>query len=154
LEYEVKRIALALAGAAAVGLTAVGLTACTSTAAPTAKPGTVSVPVSCAQRYQAWNHGPGKGLIATFDAVSVAGTAGDIKVLTLALKKAKPAVARAAHDPVPACADPRGYWSVLLMHVNAAEDSVGSASGLRAAVKDVPGIERQLTAELKDFVPD
>jgi hypothetical protein len=145
----VKRIALVLAGAAVAGLTA-----CTNTAAPTAKPGTVSVPVSCGQRYQAWNNGPGKGLIATFDAVSVAGTAGDPKVLTAALKKAKPAVARAAHDPVPACADPRGFWSVLLMHVNAAEGSTGSASSMRAAMKDVPGVERELTAELKQFIPD
>jgi hypothetical protein len=144
----VKRIALALAGTAVLGLTA-----CTNTAAPTAKPGTVSVPVSCGERYQAWNNGPGKGLIATFDVVSVAGTAADPKVLTVALKKARPAIARAGHDPVPACADPRGFWNVLLMHMNAAA-STGSAASMRAAMKDVPGIERQLTAELKQFIAD
>jgi hypothetical protein len=144
-----KRIALALAGTAVAGLAA-----CTNTAAPTAAAGTASVPVSCGQRYHAWDNGPGKGLIATFDAVSVAGTAGDPKVLTVALKKAKPAVARAAHDPVPACADPRGFWSVLLMHVNAAEGSIGSASGLRAAMKDLPGIERQLATELGQYIAD
>jgi hypothetical protein len=70
-------------------------------------------------------------------------------VLTVALKKARPAVARAARYPVPACADPRGYWSVLLMHVNAAMASTGSASSVRAAMKDVPKIENELTAEIQ-----
>jgi hypothetical protein len=139
-----KRIPLAVAGAAIVGLTA-----CTNTAAPPAAQGTASVPVSCSQQFQAWDHGSGKGLIDAFQAVSVAGTAGDLKVLTVALKKAKPAVARAAHNPLPACADPRGYWSVLLMHVNAAVASTGSASNVRAAMNDVPKIDSELTTELK-----
>jgi hypothetical protein len=108
----------------------------------------VPVPVSCTQKYQAWNQGPGKWLIATFRAVSVAGTSGDLKVLTVALKKAKPTVARAARNPVPACADPAGYWSVLLMHMNAAVASTDSKSNVRAAMKDVPTIERKLAAEL------
>jgi hypothetical protein len=108
------------------------------------------VPVSCSQQYQAWEHGPGKGLIAAIHAVSVAGTAGDSQVLTVTLEKARPAVARGARHPVPACADPRGYWSVLLMHVNAAVASKGSALSVRAAMQDVPRIENELTAELKD----
>ena len=99
------------------------------------------MPVSCAQQYQTWAHGRGTGLVATLHAVSVASTAGDPKVLTVTLKKAKPAVARAARYPVPACADPRGYWSVLLMHVNAAVASTSSASSARAAMKGVPAIE-------------
>jgi hypothetical protein len=106
------------------------------------------VPVSCTQKYQAWNQGPGKGLVATFHAVSVAGTSGDLKVLTVSLKRAKPAVARAARNPVPACADPRGYWSVLLMHMNAAVASTRSVSSMRAAMRDVPKIDRELAAEL------
>ena len=70
-------------------------------------------------------------------------------MLTAALHKAKPAVARAADHPVPACADPKGYWEALLMHVNAAVASKGSASSVRAALKDVPKIQHQLTTELK-----
>jgi hypothetical protein len=143
-EYEVKRIALAAAGTAVVGLTA-----CSYTATPTASHGTVSVPVSCGQQYQAWNNGPGKGLVAALQAVSVAGTAGKPQALTVALKKAGPAVARGSRHSVPACADPRGYWSVLLMHVNAAVASKGSVSSAQAAMKDVPKIENELTAELK-----
>ena len=144
-----KRIALAATGAAVIGLAA-----CSHSAAPTApvaapaSHGPVSVPVSCSQQYQAWEHGPGKGLIAAIHAVSVAGTAGDPQVLTAALEKAQPAVARGASHPVPACADPRGYWNVLLMHVNAAVSGHPSAPSVRAALKDVPAIEHALTAEL------
>ncbi len=62
-----KRIVLAVAGAALVGLTA-----CSNTAAPVAAPGNAPVPVSCRQQYQAWEQGPGKGVIAAVNAVSVA----------------------------------------------------------------------------------
>ena len=143
-----KRIALAAAGAAVVGLAA-----CSHAAAPTAASAShrtvTAAPVSCSQQYATWEHGQGKGLIAALNAVSSAGTAGDTQVLTAALKKAGPAVARGARHPVPACADPRGYWSVLLMHVNAAVASRGSASSVRAAMTDVPKIEHKLIAELK-----
>ena len=141
-----KRIIPVVAVAAAAGLTA-----CTHTAAPAAAPAShqsVRAPVSCSQQYDTWNHGQGKGLITALDAVSSAVTAGDTKVLTATLKKTRPAVSQAARHPVPACADPRGYWDVLLRHVAAAA-STGSASSMRAAVKGVPRIEHQLTAELK-----
>jgi hypothetical protein len=78
----------------------------------------------------------------------VAAAAGDSQALTVALDKAKPAVTGAALHPVPACADPRGYWGVLLMHVNAAVTGHPSAPSLQAALKDVPAIEHELTAEL------
>ena len=148
-----KRIVLAAVGAAVVGLTACsnGATPAAAPAATHTSPGTAAVPISCSKQYHAWNHGPGKGLIAALSAVSSAETAGGTQVLTVALKKAKPAVARAARHPVPACADPRGYWDVLLMHVNAAAASKGSASSVRAALKDVPQIDGKLTAELKRF---
>ena len=143
-----KRIVLAAIGAAIVGLTA-----CSGGGPPAAAPGSAPVPVSCAQQYQTWEHGRGTGLVDTFHAVSVASTVGDTKVLTATLKKARPAVAQATHYPVPACADPRGYWSALLMHVNAAVGSRGSASSARAALKGVPAIEKQLTAELQAVAP-
>jgi len=144
-----KWLALAAAGAAVVGLTA-----CSHTAAPAAAPASHATvpavaPVSCSQQYHTWNHGQGKGLMAALNAVSSADTAGDTHALTAALRKARPAVARAARHPVPACADPRGYWSVLLMHVSAAAASTGSAASVRAAMRNVPKIERNLIAELK-----
>jgi hypothetical protein len=106
--------------------------------------------VSCRQQYQAWERGPGKGLINTLHAVGVASTAKDPRVLTAALEKARPAVTRGARYPVPACADPRGYWNVLLMHVNAAAATKGPAAGVRAAMQGVPKIENELAAELKE----
>jgi hypothetical protein len=142
-----KHLALAAAGAAVAGLAA-----CSHSAAPTAASAShraVTPPVSCSQQYATWEHGHGKGLIAALNAVSSAGTAGDTHALAVALKKAEPAVTRGASHPLPACADPRGYWDVLLMHVNAAVASRASASSVRAAMKDVPSIEAKLIAELK-----
>lgn len=145
-----KFIALAAAGAAVIGVAACSHSAAPAApAAAAASHGTVAVPVSCGQQYQAWERGPGKGLIATIHAVSVAGTAGDSQMLTIALQKARPAVATGARHPVPACADPRGYWNVLLMHVNAAVASKSSASSVRAAMQDVPKLDNELTAELR-----
>jgi hypothetical protein len=141
-----KRIALAAAGAAVAGLAA-----CSQTAGPAAAPasqGTVTPPVSCSQQYHSWEHGQGKGLMAALHAVSSAQTSGGSHVLTIALKKEKPAVARAARHPIPACADPRGYWNVLLMHVNAAAAGKGPESSLRAAMKDVPVIHHMLLTEI------
>ena len=141
-----KRIIAVVAVAAAAGLTA-----CTNTAAPAAAPASpsVRVPVSCSQQYDTWNHGQGKGLIAALDAVSSAATVGDTRVLTATLKNTRPAVSWASRHPVPACADPAGYWNALLMHVTAAAANTGSASSVRAAMKGVPQIEHQLTTELK-----
>ena len=153
-----RRIVLAAAGAAVVGMAA-----CSHPAAPASVPGShgtssaqssgASVPVSCSQRYHAWANASGKTLLATFHAVSVAVATGDSQALTATLDKAKPAVTRAALHPVPACADPRGYWSVLLMHVNAAVGGNPSAASVHAALKDVPAIEHELTAELNSTSP-
>jgi hypothetical protein len=150
-----KRLALAAVGAAVVGLTACSHTPAHT--APSASHSTISISptpqVECHQQYHAWEYGPGKGLIPTLHTVSVASTAGDPQALTVALSKASPAVARAARYPVPACADPRGYWTALMMHITAAEASKNSTASSRAVMKDVPRIERGLTAELKKLSP-
>jgi hypothetical protein len=150
-----KLIALA---AAAAGVLAT-LTACSQNAATSATPasgatgmhsaGTHSAAlVNCPQQYDAWEHGPARKLVAALNAVGSASTAEDMT----ALKKARPAVASAARNPIPACADPKGYWTVLLMHVNAAAGTVNSASGgasITLALKGVPKLEQELSAELK-----
>ena len=149
-----KRIALAAAGIAVAGLAA-----CSHAAAPTAARATApvghgtaspAVPVSCRQQYDTWQRGQGRGVMAALDAVGTAGTARDAQALTAALQKARPAVAQAARHPIPACADPRGYWDVLLMHVNAAAATKVPASSARAAMTGVPKIEHELTTELKN----
>ena len=150
-----KRLAIAAAGAAVIGLAG-----CSGGGAPTAAPsspraaasakaGHTTVAVSCSKQYQTWRNGQGKEIISALHSVSMADTAAGAQVLTVALKRAKPVVVRAAHHPVPACADPRGYWTVLWMHVSAAASGTGSASSTRAAMKGVPKIEHQLTAELR-----
>lgn len=142
-------------GHALVALAAVlGLTACSGATGPRAASagrdtGAPVVPVSCGQQYRSWTSGEGKGLMSAFDAVSSAATAGDRQALHRALRHAGPAVARAAHHPIPACADPRGYWSVLLMHVNAAVTGKDSARSVREAMRDVPKIHGQLKVEVE-----
>ena len=139
----------------AVSAAAAGLTACSSggaqvpAAAPASHKTVVRVPASCSEQYSAWAHGHGKGLVAAVTAVSSAAAAGNPHALHAALKKARPAVALAARHPMPGCADPRGYWYVLLLHVNAAAAKGSSASSIRAALIDVPHIKHQLTTELK-----
>jgi hypothetical protein len=146
-----KRLALTAAGAAVLGLTACSGSAAPAAAPSSSGPGAVPTAVSatCSQQYHAWERGPGKGLIAALDAVGSVGTATDAHVLTVSLRHARLVVARATRHPVPGCADPRGYWNVLLMHVNAAAASKASPSSVRAAMKGVPMIEHQLTAELE-----
>ena len=150
-----KRLALAAASAVLAGLTA-----CTSSA-PSAIPasspavtGSASasqsaVAANCRQQYDAWKRGSGKGLVATLGAVGSAGAAGDTRALRAALKRARPALTKASHSPLPVCADPKGYWTVLMMHMNAAAASTGSATTLTAAMKGMPTITRELNAELK-----
>jgi len=145
-----KRIILIVASAAVAGLTACSNnTAIGLGGAAASHKSSVPVPVSCSEQYHTWAHGQGKGLVTTVEAVSSAATAGDPQVLSVALKKARPAVALAARHPMPACADPRGYWTVLLLHVNAAAAKGSSASSKQAAMKGVPKIQHQLTTELK-----
>jgi hypothetical protein len=144
-----KRLALAAATAL------ITLTACSNHSAPpgtrdaTHQSGTSVAPVSCSKQYRTWTNGDGKGVMSALHGVSSAATARDGEALTAALIQAKPAVAKAARHPIPACADPRGYWNVLLMHVHAAAASKGSSSSARAAVQGVPKLMDSLRADVK-----
>src|SRR5215468_8805859 len=146
-----KALAIAAAGAAVIGLAA-----CSHSTSPTAAPtsrgtGTVIAPVSCGQQYRAWNQGEGKGVMEALNAVTSAATAKNAQALTAALHQVRPVVAKAARHPIPACADPSGYWNVLLMHVNAASSSKASASNVQAAMQDVPKIHNKLVDEVKQI---
>ena len=144
-----KRFALAAASAAVLGLTGCG----SHSAAPSTAPTTHRAPVSCTQQYRSWAHGDGKGIMGALHGVSSAATAGHGQALAVALKQARPAVTQGARHPIPACAAPRGYWTVLLMHVNAAAASKGSASSMRAAVHDVPRLMDSLVADVGHTAP-
>jgi hypothetical protein len=139
---------------AAAGCVVLVLSACTHAAAPDASStsktaGKAIVPISCSQQFRTWSRGEGKGLMGALDAVSSAATAHNARKLTAALMHAKPAVTKGAAHPIPACADPRGYWTVLLMHVNAAASGKGSASSMRAAAQDLHKLHRQLLIEVE-----
>ena len=156
-----KPLALLTAAAGAIAI----LTACSQTShtsAPQASPAGVAhsahpaVLVNCPKLYDTWKNGGAKTVIAAVNAVDSASMVGDIQAqivaLKVALKKATPAVDTAASYPMPACADPKGYWNALLLHVNAAAGSAKSATGtasITVALKAVPQLERELNAELK-----
>jgi hypothetical protein len=116
-------------------------------------------PLTCKQQYDAWKTGPthahGMQLDADLSKVSAAGNAEDITALTSALKTAGADATTLEQYPMPACADPGGYWAQMLARIKAAGDNAGSASGLggillaEAPLKQVPGLEQKLTAELK-----
>jgi hypothetical protein len=147
-----KRLALAAAGAAVMTLTACGgHSAAPSGAAAdgSANNGGATAPVSCKQQYHQWSSHQGKGVMGALQGVSSAAKAGNAHVLTAALTHARPAVAKGAKHPIPACADPRGYWPVLLMHVNAAASSKSSASSAKAALQGVPKVMNELSAYVK-----
>ena len=116
-------------------------------------------PLTCKQQYDAWKTGParaqGKQLDADLSKVSTAGSAEDITAMTSALKTAGADATTLKQYPMPACADPGGYWNAVLARIRAAGDNAGSASGLSALIlaeaplQEVPGLEAKLTAELK-----
>lgn len=150
--------------AAAAGATAI-LAGCTTTSGTSAaQSGTSASPsstatahhgvaaIACPKSYGAWKNGPGKEVIAAVNAVVTVSSGGDLQAQEAALRKAAPAVDAAGSHPIPACADPKGYWDALMLHVNAAAESLKSATGttsLKLALKDVPQLERDLKAEVK-----
>jgi hypothetical protein len=151
-----KPLALAAASAAVVLLAACSQAHPTS--ATPARHATVThsaVLVNCPLKYKAWKQSPAKKLVSALKTFDSAGAVEGSPALTAALKKAGRAVLSAERYPIPACADPKGYWTALLMHVNAAANNAGSGSesaSTSLALKAVPGIERKLTAELKSTV--
>ncbi len=145
--------ALAAAAGAVIALAACSHSAATS-AGPATSPAVTRSPtqVSCSQRYDAWRHGPARKLIIAIAAVDAATKAHDLAARKAAVRKAGRMVGGADRHPIPACADPRGYWTALLMHVTAAAASASSGSGrasIRLALKGVSTLRRELSAELQ-----
>lgn len=141
----------------AVAAVALGITACSNSAAPASAPASHStaspvVQASCSQQYHDWGQGNGKGVMAALHTVSTASTAKNPQALKAELQKVKPAVAKATRYPLPGCADPRGYFTVLMMHVTAAVSSKGSTASAQAAMKGVAAIEQELVTEVHAVV--
>ena len=115
--------------------------------------------LTCAQQYQAWKTGPADILAKrTFGpddtALTAAGNSDDIPAMDSALAKLGQDAGRLEQYPMPACADPAGYWTQMLADLKAAGDNAGSTSGLgglitaMAPAEIVKPLETELSAEL------
>lgn len=156
------RTLFAAAGVAVIGLvTACGTQSAPVAAAPPApaRAAATSAPRTCAQQYAVWKKGPavapGKKLTAAIAAFQSVGATDDIPETLKAIEAAGTEAARLAQYPMPACADPHGYWTAMLIRVKAAGDNAGSSSGVagllatEAPLQAVSGLETKLDAELK-----
>jgi hypothetical protein len=141
----------ALAGAALT------LTACGSGGGSAASP-----PRSCLQQYRSWNAGPahaaGENLVAALNGVEAANAALKNSTTNAALRRAGVAATALGHDPIPRCADPKGYWRSVLVQIQTAAASA-STSGQGALVAaavvlhNMPALDLKLADELKQTVP-
>ena len=144
--------------AAAVFATGITVAACGSGAGTTASP-----PPSCLHQYRSWMSGPahaaGENLVVALNSVQAASSALDASSTGAALKRAAATAATLARYPMPACADPKGYWQTILRRVRAASASAGTSKDMgtlliaEAPLKDMPVLERNLAGELTRTVP-
>ncbi len=149
-------------GAAAVAAVAV-LSACsqaptasaTHPASQTPAPSTSASPaarVSCPRLYRAWRLGPARKFAASLAELGSSSAGQDLVIV----RRERAAIASAARSPIPPCADPKGYWTALLMHISAVESGTNSAAGRKSdelAMKIVPTLGRKLRAELSHTTP-
>lgn len=115
-------------------------------------------PLTCKQQYANWKngaaHAPAKNLVNTLKAIQSTGANEDIPADLASIKKLVPAATALQAYPMPACADPKGYWPKILTELKAAGDNAGTASGLggllvaEEPLKKVPPLETKLNAEL------
>jgi len=162
--------------AAALALTACGSggSSTTSTSAGPSRRPTASAagagPVAsaaspgCLVQYRLWASGPahaaGDSLTAALNSLAAATAASDIATTGAALKRAGTAARAVEHYPIPACADPKGYWRAVLLRIEAAADSAGTSNGpgtltiAQGVMKQMPTLERKLATELQVTIPD
>lgn len=118
---------------------------------------------SCLQQYRLWSSGPahaaGENLTAALNILQAASSASDISATSAALKRAGVAARTLAQSPIPACADPRGYWRAVLVGIQDAADNAGTSQGqetltaAEVALQRMPTLERKLATELRRTVP-
>lgn len=128
-----------------------------STAAPAAA--AVAKTETCKQQYAAWKTSPARAGVnkmgAAMQKVQSAADAGDIPETDSDLKAAGNDAAALRAYPMPACADPAGYWPRILTDIKAGGDNAGSSTGLGGMIlameplKKVGPLEKKMHAELK-----
>lgn len=108
-------------------------------------------PETCAQRYAAWKTGPAGAradmMIADVRKAESAASAGGTSAMDADLQAAGKYSAALRAYPVPACADPSGYWPRILTDVSAG--AMAPLKGAMAPLKKVQPLEAKLDAELK-----
>jgi hypothetical protein len=161
-----RRSVIVASAALAAGLTLMACGSGGGSAAPAGSGGGVAASApspSCVQQYRVWSSGPahaaGENLTAALNILQAASSASDIGATSAALKRAGVAARTLAQSPIPACADPRGYWRAVLVGIQDAADNAGTSQGQGAltaagvALKRMPVLERKLAAELRRTVP-
>lgn len=124
--------------------------------------GGAAKPLSCKQQYAAWKTGPAHALgakaKADAGALSAAGSSEDIKTMLSGLKTLGADATALQAYPIPACADPKGYWAQYLADLKASGDNADSASGLaglllaEAPLKHVDTLQSKMDAEMAKTV--
>ena len=162
-----RRSVIVASAALAAGLTLMACGSGVGSAAPAGSGGGVAASAppspSCMQQYRVWSSGPaqeaGENLTAALNILQAASSASDIGATSAALKHAGVAARTLAQSPIPACADPGGYWRAVLVGIQDAADNAGTSQGQEAltaagvALKRMPVLERKLAAELRRTVP-
>ena len=113
---------------------------------------------SCHPQFTAWQNGPAKSLgedvALVVSQVQAAANAQNGPTLRGTLQQAGQLESKLHAYPMPACADPAGYWGRVLSFLKAAGDSASTAKDLDAllaaatSVEKIPGLEAQLAAEV------
>lgn len=118
---------------------------------------------SCRQQYETWKHRSASAALARVKAADrqliAAGNSDDLPAMTSGLARIGRAARVLRAHPVPRCADPHGYYArftaLLIAAGDNARSSGGSLGGLILAevpLKQVPGVEKKLNAELNRTV--
>jgi hypothetical protein len=149
----------ALTGVALAG--SITLMGCSSIAKPTATATKLAATttLACKEQYLAWRSGPARNPLNQFTAaqnnLAAVGSTKNLQEITAAVENEGQAASKLAAYPVPACADPHGYFAALLAQVRAAASNAATANGLSALVQaieplnQVPALESDFTTEIK-----
>ena len=114
----------------------------------------------CKQLYQAWEDGPAHAEISQFlpalAALQEADSGKNLPAITAAAQKAAQSAGQLARYPVPACANPVGYFAEILEHgclygtaKSGTTESQAAVIQALAPVKEVPTLEAAFSAEVK-----
>ncbi|SRR6266851_208390 len=144
--------------AAITAAAAIILTACGHAAAPVI--GRTATPSTCRQQYETWKHGPALAaanqLKAALARVEAAALAQDVPRMVAAFRGLRPAATALASHPPPRCADPAGYYALVIARIRAAADNAGAGTSQGSPfllalkpLRGLPAIEAKLGAELK-----